>query len=129
MLFPQYEPSFSIRKKEYIPHNEVPNALNGADLLILMIPKAKDNKLIITGKIFEYLAVKTTVLGIGPKDGDAAQIIQQTDAGQFFETDETSSMTSFIRKNLTASTSSFIGVEKFSRRAQAEVLANLLKKR
>lgn len=122
-LFEKYGKSFSITKKAYIPHDEVPAQLNSADLLILMIPKTKNDKSITTGKIFEYLAIKKLILGIGPIDGDAAKIIQQTDSGQFFTADDVESMKEFIQANLKGSTATFTGVEQFSRRNQAEALA------
>jgi glycosyltransferase involved in cell wall biosynthesis len=122
-LFEKYGNSFSITKKSYIPHDEVPAQLNSADLLILMIPKTKNDKSITTGKIFEYLAIKKLILGIGPLDGDAAKIIKQTDSGQFFTADDVDSIKEFIRSNLKGSNATFIGVDQFSRKNQAEVLA------
>jgi hypothetical protein len=41
-------------------------------------PNAKG---IVTGKLFEYLAVRRPVLCIGPEDGDAAHILKETNAG------------------------------------------------
>jgi hypothetical protein len=37
--------------------------------------------LIITGKLFEYLAARRPVLFIGPEKGDAAEIIRDSQAG------------------------------------------------
>ncbi len=125
-LFKKYDKSFSIIKKPYVPHNEVPVQLNSADMLILMIPKTKNDKAITTGKIFEYLAIKKMILGIGPTDGDAAKIIQQTDSGAFFISTDIRSIQKFIQKSLQESTVTFVGVEKYSRKNQAERLAKKL---
>ena len=125
-LFQKFSDSFSISKKPYIPHDEVPAQLNSADLLILMIPKTKNDKSITTGKIFEYLAIKKLILGIGPVDGDAAKIIQHTDSGQFFNAEDVDSMMEFIRSNLKGSTATFSGIEQYSRKKQAERLAGKL---
>ena len=38
------------------------------------------------GKIFEYLGSKRPILGVGPVDGDAAEIISQTQARRFLTT-------------------------------------------
>lgn len=127
-LFEKYRNSFAITKKAYIPHDEVPAQLNSADLLILMIPKTKNDKSITTGKIFEYLAIKKLILGIGPVNGDAAKIIENTDSGQFFAPTDITAIKEFIRNNLNGSTATFIGVDQYSRKNQAESLArNLLK--
>lgn len=125
-LFDKFGKSFSIVKKSYIPHNEVPAQLNLADMLILMIPKTKNDKSITTGKIFEYLAIKKLILGIGPVDGDAAKIIQETDSGAFFTSTDIESIQKFIQKNLKKSTANFVGVETYSRRNQAQKLAKKL---
>ena len=37
--------------------------------------------MILTGKFFEYLAARRPVLCLGPVDGDAAKILNQTNAG------------------------------------------------
>ena len=42
------------------------------------MPSAKG---IITGKIFEYLVSERPILAIGPKDGDLAKILSETNAG------------------------------------------------
>jgi hypothetical protein len=42
------------------------------------VPSAKG---IITGKIFEYLAIGRPILCIGPTDGDAAHIVNEAGAG------------------------------------------------
>ena len=47
------------------------------NLLLFVIPKATNNSLIVTGKIFEYLATKNPLLPIGPIDGNAAEILNE----------------------------------------------------
>jgi hypothetical protein len=37
--------------------------------------------MILTGKFFEYLAARRPILCIGPPDGDAAKILEKTQAG------------------------------------------------
>jgi len=51
-------------------------------VLLLIIPEQKNNKCIITGKLFEYLAAGRPILCIGPSDGDAAKIIDICKAGK-----------------------------------------------
>lgn len=45
---------------------------------IVVICDVKDGALILTGKLFEYLASGTEMLSIGPVNGNAAAILKQT---------------------------------------------------
>jgi hypothetical protein len=49
-----------------------------------LINNTPNASLILTGKIFEYLASKTPIVCIGPEDGDAAQIIGNKKCGEVF---------------------------------------------
>ncbi len=60
----------------YVPHLEATKAMMTADMLLFIIPDTKRNQLIITGKLFEYIASRTPILGIGPTDGNAAHILR-----------------------------------------------------
>ncbi|MHB8259511.1 MAG: glycosyltransferase family 4 protein [Bacteroidia bacterium] len=71
--------------KSYMPHEEVIKQMCQADLLLLAIPDNSQNKGILTGKLFEYLASQKPILCIGPTNGDAAAIIQSCHAGKVFE--------------------------------------------
>jgi hypothetical protein len=62
----------------YVPHAEVTSIMSSSSLLLFVVPQSRNNKLIITGKLFEYLASGTTILSVGPVDGDAATILKDT---------------------------------------------------
>ena len=69
--------------KPYIPHNQVLQEQQAAELLLLLLmpdstPRAKG---LLTGKLFEYLSSGRPILCIGPEDGDAAHIISKAKAG------------------------------------------------
>ena len=69
--------------KPYIPHGQVLQEQQAADLLLLLLmpestPRAKG---LLTGKLFEYLSSGRPILCIGPEDGDAAHIISEAKAG------------------------------------------------
>ena len=66
---------------DYLPHSDVLIKEDQANALLLIINEAPNSKGILTGKIFEYLALQKPILAIAPKDGDAAKIIYQTKAG------------------------------------------------
>ena len=45
------------------------------DLLLLPIPPSENMGRIVPGKVFEYLASSTPILGIGPSDSAASEIL------------------------------------------------------
>jgi len=70
---------------DFIPYTDHKTALTymvSSTVLLLIIPEQKNNKCIITGKLFEYLAAGRPILCIGPSDGDAAKIIDICKAGK-----------------------------------------------
>ncbi|MBN1299589.1 MAG: glycosyltransferase family 4 protein [Melioribacteraceae bacterium] len=68
-----------------IPHDRaVPEIIN-SDILLLVIPYAKENKGILTGKLFEYMATGNFILGIGPVSGEAASILNESGSGNMFD--------------------------------------------
>ena len=69
----------------YVEHSESVKYVGKSTLLLLAIPKIEGNEGIITGKIFEYLASKKPIIGIGPINGDAAKIISNCNAGKMFD--------------------------------------------
>ena len=48
-----------------------------SDLLLLIIPNTENNKGILTGKLFEYIATGNPIIYIGPEDGDALEILKR----------------------------------------------------
>jgi len=73
--------------KPYIPHREMVQEIVNTELLLLVIPDVQENKGILTGKLFEYLATGNFILGIGPQEGAAAKILQQTGCGIMYDND------------------------------------------
>ena len=69
----------------YVPHLEAIAYQKGADLLLLTLKKEPESKGIVLGKLFEYVASKRPVLGIGPVDGDLAEILTECNGGSMHE--------------------------------------------
>ena len=67
-----------------VKHNIAIRYMLESSLLLLIIPDHPSSKSIITGKLFEYLATGKPVICLGPKDGDAARILSDTDHGKTF---------------------------------------------
>ncbi len=70
-----------IIKIEYLPHDQIAGVLQSAHLLYLPINNTPKPNSIIPGKIFEYLASGTPVVGTGPVNGDSAAIMKKTKSG------------------------------------------------
>ena len=50
--------------------------------------------------MFEYLALKRPILGIGPVDGDAAAILNGTGAGKMFDYADEAGIRQFLEERL-----------------------------
>jgi glycosyltransferase involved in cell wall biosynthesis len=86
---------------EFIPYCEHPAAIRymmESSILLLIIPDHPSNRSILTGKIFEYLATEKPILLLGPKDGDAAQLLDKCGYQGIFAYDDTEGIKSFILK-------------------------------
>ncbi len=70
-----------VKKTDYLPHDEVVKIQQKSQLLLLLINNTPNSKMVLTGKLFEYLNSGRPILCIGPKDGDAARIIKETKTG------------------------------------------------
>jgi len=81
---------------DFVSHPEAINFMMSSYLLLLMIPKTENNKYIMPGKVFEYLATGKPTLVIGPTDSKVAQIIRQANTGAAFDDDDAEGMKNFL---------------------------------
>ena len=95
------ETGFEVELVGYVDHSKSIEYLFRSDLLLLVIPKVANNRGILTGKFFEYLASQKPVLAIGPPDGDLAHIIAETECGKLFDYTDSEGMKQFIIQELT----------------------------
>ena len=65
----------------YQPHSVAVEQQRNASLLILPLRKEPEYKAVLPGKLFEYLASKRPVLGIGQPDGAMARILEEAKTG------------------------------------------------
>jgi len=77
-----------VNKVSYLPHNEVVKVQQQSQVLLLLINDTPNAKVILPGKFFEYMASRRPILCIGPKDGDAAQVIADTNSGYIVDKDD-----------------------------------------
>jgi len=82
----------------YVTHTESVNYLMKSTVLLLAIPNIEKSKGILTGKLFEYLAAKKPIICIGPKQGDAAKIVDESKAGKVFEYENDESLSEYLEE-------------------------------
>ena len=80
----------------YQPHTEAVEQQRKASLLILPLRKEPEYKAVLPGKLFEYLASRRPVLGIGQPDGAMAMILKQTQTGTVIDWEDRESIKQFI---------------------------------
>lgn len=81
----------------YVDHPKSIEYLLRSDILLLVIPKVANNKGILTGKFFEYMASQKPILAIGPVDSDLTKIILETNCGRIFDYSDSEGMIRFIQ--------------------------------
>lgn len=80
----------------YVDHKSVVQRMKGAAALMLPLRKEPEYRATLPGKLFEYLAARRPVIGVGQKDGAMAAILSSTGAGQCFDWDEKEAMKTWI---------------------------------
>ncbi|NCC98673.1 MAG: glycosyltransferase [Bacteroidia bacterium] len=83
---------------DYVPHKTAVSYMLSSDILLLIIPNISDNKGILTGKLFEYIAAKQQIALVGPVNGDAANIINKCGMNGVFAYGDSLSLSNFIEK-------------------------------
>ena len=117
--------SNSVEFISYVDHKMAVRYMQTASQLLMIIPEIKNNKGILTGKLFEYLATGKPILNIGPKDGDAATILSENAVSITLDSNESEKMVEFILNSQDKS-ESITRSEKFSRRNLTKEMAELI---
>jgi glycosyltransferase involved in cell wall biosynthesis len=124
----------AVEIEDFVPHLEATRRMVEAGMLLFVIPQSENNRVIITGKIFEYLASNTVLLPVGPLDGDAARILSEADLPPMLDYSDREGMRTRIREAYAAwKTGGRMPVKRtegdytrFSRRELTRRLAGLL---
>ena len=116
----------------YLPHTETVTLQRRAAVLILPLRREPEYRKVLPGKIFEYLASRRPVLGIGQEDGAAAAVLSESGSGAMFDWEKEEEMDGFIgrvwesfQRNGKPDT---VGndIEKYTRKALTGHLAEIL---
>ncbi len=111
----------------YVNHSEAIDYMINASVLLLIIPEIENNKGILTGKLFEYLATGNPILNIGPKDGDAATILKENAVSVTLNPNEKQAIIDFILNSTSNQREvNSVSKNKFSRRNLTGEMAKLI---
>jgi len=115
----------------YQPHSRAVEEQCLANVLLLPLRKEPEYKAVLPGKLFEYLAARKPILGIGQPDGAMATIVADASAGETFEWNDKASVRAFVDKHWDAfkeGRSLYDGkdVSAYSRRALTRRMASLM---
>lgn len=118
----------------HVPHDEVQQLQNASQVLLLLVNNSPNAKGILTGKLYEYLASGRPILCIGPENGDAARLLEETKAGITIGFDDKEKMKEVIMDYYQQYITNGLpnnkktSIEKYSRKALAGEYAKLLEK-
>lgn len=118
-------PGENVELIPYVDHRRAIEYMRLSTVLLLLIPEHPQNKGIVTGKLYEYMAVERPVLVLGPVDGDAASIVTDEKAGKVANPSDTGMIRNSLEdwsKNLPVLKRS----EKYSRKVLSRDLAETL---
>ena len=72
----------------FAAHHTAVQRMLDTSLLLFVIPVSERNHLIITGKLFEYLATANPILAIGPTNGNASALLKDAQRDEMLEYDD-----------------------------------------
>lgn len=127
----RYNLQGNLEKIDYKPHDEIIKIQKQSRVLLLIINDTPNAKVILPGKFFEYMASGRPILCIGPHDGDAAEIIENTSSGYVAEQDnyeEIRKTLSVLYRNYRENTDVVIAenISKYSREELTKEMAERL---
>jgi glycosyltransferase involved in cell wall biosynthesis len=82
-----------------IPHKDLLQLYGQTDLLLLVLAHTALAPGNLPGKFFEYLASGIPIVAIGPVDGDAADVLTKSTAGDIFSRQDETGMTEMLHKH------------------------------
>ncbi|MFY8186192.1 MAG: glycosyltransferase [Bacteroidia bacterium] len=122
---------FAFNKIGFVSHKEAVAFQQSAQVLLLSINNYPGAKEMLTGKIFEYISSGRPILCLGPKDGDAAAIINKTNTGVVNEWNDLAAIKSSIKNYFKLFQEGKLKVEaknleKYHRKSLTEELVKIL---
>ena len=115
----------------YISHTQTIQEQRNANILIMPLREEPELAKILPGKIFEYLAARRPILGIGQESGAVADVLKDAGAGVIYDWDRVEPVRNYIesaweRHLLGADDSPKGDISKYSRLELTKKLAEIL---
>ena len=115
----------------YVSHSEALKLQRQSQILLLVEINSDETRAIIPGKFFEYLAAQRPIIALGPEGSDIEAIIEETNAGEFFNYGNQDKLKSVIlhfykdykRNDLSVSSKE---IKKYSRREVTRQMARII---
>jgi len=123
----------SVQRIEYMPHEQIVRQLIRSQVLLLLINDTPNVLGIMPGKMYEYMAARRPVFGVGHTNGDAARVLAQTGVGVMCDFKDRAGMKVELRRlfdEYRNGTPMFNGIDEeiiqFTRRGATQRIASVL---
>lgn len=73
--FEKYNLNDAIHYTGYVDHSKAVAYMKGATCLLFLVSNVKHSEVLVSGKVFEYLATNNRILSIGPIGGNADKLL------------------------------------------------------
>lgn len=123
----EWQANNTVTFRPYVPHKEAIDFMKSASVLLLIIPQIENNKGILTGKLFEYIATGNPILCIGPEDGDAAAILKSYSNCRCIDPEHISKAIDWLKNSNFDQIESIENRQQFSRKNLTKRISELLK--
>lgn len=116
----------------YISHAEAIRLQHASQILLLLEMDKEETKVILPGKLFEYMAAKRPILALGPKGGAIESILIETNAGEYYSYNESTQLYAYLEKQYNIYKTGSLqvqshGVKAYSRESISEKMATILR--
>lgn len=121
-----------IENHGYISHSKAIDLQHTSQVLLLLEMDKQSTRVILPGKLFEYMASKRPILALGPKEGAIAELLQETNAGKYYTYSQYEAITNCLyayyqkyisEKGLYVNSK---GIEAYSRSAVSKKMAKVI---
>jgi len=83
--------------RPYVPHRNATALMQQSDMNVVVVHRSDDSRILIPGKLYDYLYAGRPVMVIGPPEGDAAQIVRNCGMGHAFDYEDAAGPENWIR--------------------------------
>lgn len=82
----------------YVSHTKAIRLQHASQILLLLEMDKEETKVILPGKLFEYMAAKRPILALGPEEGAISSVLRETKAGDYFTYQESNGIYNYLEQ-------------------------------